>query len=113
MFIWPSSVSMISNSIGRGSYILWATLTVFILFVIGNLTEYKWTIKGLDYIGENSMVMYVSHAVVIVVVLRINDMIVNPMPNVILGEVMAAGILCLSILLLACKKKTPLLYGLK
>lgn len=78
-------------------------IVVFLLLLYG-LVQREWNIWGLSYVGKKSMVLYVSHAPVLVAMRYLNDYDWYT-SNSILFFTKLIGVAIVSILLLLLYKK--------
>lgn len=107
-----SSVNFHKNSLLEGNYFLYLTEMILFLFLVQQLLSKEIHFEPLEYIGKKSMIFYVAHAPVIVIVKKVNDVTSGMMSNGTLLAVMTIGILLLWALLIWQEKRTKFLFSM-
>ena len=72
MIIWPSHIDLRNNTLcGNSIYILAIVFSISGCIVINNLLRYLPKLQIINYIGKNSMLYYVTHMLILELVMLI------------------------------------------
>lgn len=114
-FLWliPSQVNFHQNKLVYGNYFLYFVEIFIFLFFLYLTTLHNISIKGLTNIGQKSILLYVTHAPIIVITKKINDSFNLDLSSEYLAIIYTVGIILTTILIFKYNKKVTILFKLK
>ena len=108
----PSLINFHKNELVYGNYFMAVFITLLFLFMISEVIHKKWDVKYLSYIGRNSLVFYVAHAPIIVIIKFFNDYYFHCSKEVVLLT-MFLGVFVVIALSLTYYKNVYFLFRIK
>lgn len=108
MTLCPSDISFHKNVCHGNYFVAIISISSFMTFTYC-IIQKQWTLKILQYIGEQSMIPYVSHATIIVILKYINKYYYK-FNDVHLALIMTFSILLLTAILMAFRHKLSFLF---
>jgi len=107
-----SSLSFHRNELFCGTYLEYIIGISILLYIIYCSLQYKWSISILSNIGKNSIILYVAHAPIIIIIKKINECFNLNLDSRLLFGLYSISIIAILFFLVTTKKRLLFLYKL-